>query len=85
MAAGAPVTLSNAVPTASQRGAVLQGTAVAALTVTATTGTLPTANGAITIADAATPTVAELQEFCVELKSRHDALVASLQAAGVLA
>lgn len=40
MAAGSPVTMSNAVPTASQRGAVLQAGAVAALTVTATTGAL---------------------------------------------
>lgn len=83
--AGAPVTMSNAVPAADQRGAVFQGTAVAALTVTATSGSLPTANGAITIANAATPTVAELQEFCVELNARLNALRASLQATGVLA
>lgn len=51
-----------------------------ALTVTATTGTLPTPNGSVTIANAATPTVAELQEFCVELKAKVDALVTALKA-----
>lgn len=45
-----------------------------AVTVTATLGTLPTANGAVTIANAATPTVAELLEFCVELKAQIDVL-----------
>lgn len=85
MAAGIPVALSNAVPTATQRGAVLRGTAVAPLTVTAASGSLPTANGSVTIADATTPTVQELQEFCVELNARLNALRASLQAAGVLA
>lgn len=44
------------------------------------TGTLPTANGSVTIANAATPTVAELQEFCVELKAKVDAIVAALKA-----
>lgn len=42
------------------------------VTVTATLGTLPTANGSVTIADAATPTNAELLEFCVELKAKLD-------------
>lgn len=84
MAAGSPVTMSNAAATATQRGTVLQAAPVAALTVTATTGSLPTANGAITIANAATPTVAELQEFCVELNARLNALRAAFQAAGQL-
>lgn len=84
MAAGSPVTMNNAVPTATQRGAVLQAGAVAALTVTATSGSLPTANGSITIANAATPTVAELQEFCVELNARLNALRTALQASGAL-
>ena len=44
------------------------------LTVTATAGTLPTPNGAVTIANAATPTVAELLELCMELKAKLDAL-----------
>lgn len=54
--------------------------ALTALTVTATTGTLPTANGSVTIANAATPTVAELLEFCVENKAKIDAIVAALKA-----
>lgn len=37
-------------------------------TITATTGSLPTADGATTVADAATPTVAELLELIVELR-----------------
>lgn len=44
------------------------------LTVTATAGSLPTPNGAVTIANAATPTVAELLELCMELKAKLDAL-----------
>lgn len=54
--------------------------ALSAMTVTATTGTLPTANGSVTIANAATPTVAELLEFCVELKAKLDAAVAAMKA-----
>lgn len=54
--------------------------ALTATTVTATTGSLPTANGSVTIANAATPTVAELLEFCVENKAKIDAIVAALKA-----
>jgi hypothetical protein len=57
-----------------------QVTALTPLTVTATTGTLPTPNGSVTIADAATPTVVELQEFCVELNAKINALVTALKA-----
>lgn len=85
MAAGSPVTMSNAAATATKRGTVLQGATVSALTVTATTGDLPTANGAVTIANAASPTVAELQEFCVELNARINALRTSLANAGIVA
>lgn len=85
MAAGIPVALSNAVPTATQRGAVLRGTAVAPLTITATIGSLPTANTTLTIANAASPSVGELLEAVVDLNARLNALRASLQAAGVLA
>lgn len=49
-------------------------TGVAPVTATATTGTLPTANGSVTIANAATPTVNELLEFCVELNAKIAAL-----------
>lgn len=85
MAAGSPVTMSNAAATDTKRGTVLQAATVAALTVTATSGSLPTANGTITIANAATPTVAELQEFCVELNARLNALRTAMQTAGQLA
>ena len=64
-------------------GAVAAKTQVAALaanTVTATTGTLPTPNGATTIADAATPTVAELLEFCMENRAKIAAIIAALKA-----
>lgn len=64
-------------------GAVAAKTQVVALTantVTATTGTLPTPNGATTIADAATPTVAELLEFCVENRAKIAAIIAALKA-----
>ena len=39
------------------------------LTVTATTGSLPTPNKAVVIADTATPTVVELLEYCHELRN----------------
>jgi len=64
-------------------GAVAAKAQVAALTpmtVTATTGTLPTPGGTTTIANAATPTVAELLDFCMELKAKQDALVTALKA-----
>ena len=64
-------------------GAVAAKTQVAALaanTVTATTGTLPTPNGATTIANAASPTVAELLEFCMENRAKIAAIIAALKA-----
>lgn len=48
-----------------------------AVTATATTGSLPTANGSVTIANAATPTVTELLEFCVELNAKIAAITAA--------
>jgi len=54
--------------------------ALAANTVTATTGTLPTPNGATVIADAATPTVAELLEFCMENRAKIAAIIAAEKA-----
>lgn len=64
---------------------IVQGSAVADLTVTATTGTLPTANGSVTIADAATPTVSELLEYCVELEAKLETLLARIRATGLIA
>jgi hypothetical protein len=64
-------------------GAVAAKAAVVALTtntVTATTGTLPTPDGATTIANAATPTVVELLELCMELKAKVDAIRTALKA-----
>ena len=55
------------------------------LTVTATTGTLPTADGSVTIADAAAPTNAELLEYCVELEAKVEALLAFASAHGLMA
>jgi hypothetical protein len=65
------------------KAAIAAKTEVAALainTVTATTGTLPTPNGATTIANAATPTVAELLEFGMENRAKIDAIIAALKA-----
>ena len=64
----------------SATSAKTQVVAITPVTATATTGTLPTANGSVTIANAATPTVVELLEFCMELKAKQDALVAALKA-----
>lgn len=87
MSAGAPATMTAAAAAISSTrpGPVKQMALISGVTVTATTGTLPTANGSVTIANAATPTVAELQEFCVELKAKQDALYTALIASGAMA
>jgi hypothetical protein len=59
--------------------------AIAAIVITPTTGSLPTPNGAVTIANTATPTVVELLELCVELNAKVDALRAAQTGAGVAA
>ena len=64
---------------------VVQPAAVANLTVTATTGSLPTADGSVTIADAAAPTVDELLEYCVELEAKLEAALAHLRTLGLIA
>ena len=64
-------------------GAVAANAKIAALTantVTATSGTLPTPNGATTIVNAATPTVVELLELCIELKAKIDDMRTALKA-----
>lgn len=58
---------------------------IADMTITYTTGSGPTANGAITIANAATPTVAELLEFCVELNTKLNLVLDALDAYGMTA
>lgn len=55
------------------------GAAIGDITVTATSGTLPTANGSVTIADAATPTVTELLEYCRELEAKVEAILATMR------
>jgi hypothetical protein len=64
---------------------VVQPAAVANITTTATAGTLPTADGTVTIADAATPTVTELLEYCVELESKLEAALGHLRTLGLIA
>ena len=64
---------------------VAQPAAVTDLTVTATTGTLPTANGTVTIANAATPTVAELLEYCTEIEAKLESALARLRSLGLIA
>lgn len=53
--------------------------ALTPLTVTATTGTLPTPDGSVTFANAATPTVTELLEAVVELNAKVNAMRTALQ------
>ena len=65
--------------------AAAQPAAIADLTTTATTGTLPTADGTVTIADAASPTNAELLEYCVELEAKLETALAALRTLGLIA
>jgi len=65
--------------------AIDSDTAIADITTTATTGTLLTAVGSVTIADAASPTNAELLEYCVELEAKLEAALAALRTTGVIA
>lgn len=65
--------------------AINSTTAIADITTTATSGTLPTADGSVTIADAASPTNAELLEYCVELEAKLEAALAALRTTGVIA
>tara|TARA_Y100000361_G_scaffold81281_1_gene71896 strand:+ start:3684 stop:4856 length:1173 start_codon:yes stop_codon:yes gene_type:complete len=68
-------------------GATLAGQSahVADITTTATTGTLPAANDTNTIADAASPTNAELLQYCVTLEAKVEALLAFASAHGLMA
>ena len=64
---------------------VVQQSAIANITSTASSGTLPTANGSITIANAASATTTELLEFCVELESKLESVLAVLRTFGLIA
>ena len=65
--------------------AAAQPSAIANITTTATTGTLPTADGTMTIADAASPTNAELLEYCTELEAKLESALAALRTLGLIA
>jgi len=64
---------------------VVQQSAIANIATTASSGTLPTANGSITIANAASATTTELLEFCVELESKLESALAVLRTFGLIA
>lgn len=64
---------------------VVQPAAVADITTTATSGSLPTPDGSVTIADATTPTVTELLEYCVELEAKLEAALGHLRTLGLIA
>lgn len=72
------ISFYNAIP-------IAQPTAVANITTTATTGTLPTPDGVVTIANAATPTVVELLEYCVELEAKLEDTLLRLRNLGLIA
>jgi hypothetical protein len=64
---------------------VVQPAAIADLAVTASAGTLPTADGTLTVADADAPTVVELLEYCAELEAKLEDLLAKLRTVGLIA
>jgi hypothetical protein len=64
---------------------VTQPAAVANITTTTTSGSLPSPDGSVTIADATTPTVAELLEYCVELEAKLEAVLTHLRTLGLIA
>ena len=64
---------------------VVRQSHIANITTTATSGSLPSANGTVTIADATTPSVTELLEYCVELETKVEAILTALRNLGLLA
>lgn len=58
---------------------------VADLTINYSAGSPPTPNGTMTIADAASPTNAELLELCLEILDRHETLKARCESHGLIA
>ena len=64
---------------------VVQQSAIANITATASSGSLPTANGSITVANAASATTTELLEFCVELESKLESVLTVLRTFGLIA
>ncbi len=63
----------------------VQSTHVADITTTASSGSLPTANDTNTISNAASPTNAELLQYCVTLEAKVEALLAFASAHGLMA
>ena len=64
---------------------VVQHSAIENITATASSGTLPTANGSITISNASSPTNAELLEFCRELEAKLESALGVLRTFGLIA
>lgn len=62
----------------------VQPAAIADLTVTASVGTLPTADGSVSL-NATTPTVQQLLEYCVELEAKLEDLLGKLRTIGIIA
>lgn len=62
----------------------VQPAAIADLTVTASSGTLPTPDGSVTV-NATTPTVQSLLEYCVELEAKLEDLLGKLRIIGIIA
>jgi hypothetical protein len=58
-----------------------RGAGVTRISRTATSGSLPTPDGSITIANAATPTVVELLEYCTEIEAKLEELTSRFRAA----
>jgi len=54
------------------------------ITVTYSSGSAPAAGGSLTVADATSPTVVELLDYCEELRSMQASVVTNLKTAGVL-
>ena len=65
--------------------AAAQSAHVADINTTASSGTLPTANDTNTISNAASPTNAELLQYCVTLEAKVEALLAFASAHGLMA
>jgi len=62
----------------------VQPAAIADLTVTASSGTLPTPDGSVTI-NASSPAATALLEYCVEIEAKLEDLLAKLRTIGIIA
>ena len=64
---------------------IVQHSAIENITTSASSGTLPTANGSITISNASSPTNEELLEFCRELEAKLESALGVLRNFGLIA